>query len=737
MISKLYSETARPKTDTGTLDDITEIVLVAAVQLHTTGRIQPELLQSPQLANIMQRPDPMLFFDEIIDTIYATEQQDKIWAEMEKKYSPTLVNLAKGIEQNGLVQHSLIFGDAFPDKINLPEFQKKFALMRAGKLDDNDPDYRDLMVRVDNLRMHRREQRRRDAFFGRLDAAIGAVELLQREQEQAVAQKQETKRKLQASAAAYIETQVKAFAQMAARADAALHDMFVEGPDADRNKDAAVKGLTIAAGGLSLMFSPVSEEAPQPAAKAEVVVPVAPALPAEKAIEITQTATTGQCSKDFPMLVDGKTYNFLLDDPKLCAELMKIVPAKGQTTQLNNVMSLKANDNGTFYFRIAAKQTHAECLKNAPVKTRTAFLMRGWAEGAKSVAEICQKTVVSDNEISSRNMNAMVEAWLYSGGKAGKPINFTYFLSKWFLESRHGNLKGNPTTSAYGINQFVLLTWVDQILLHGNRLGAPEARARLVAIANGMGISEAQLQSNAKYVRRLSKSPAVRAMHKQYTIDPFHSAVFGSEYSLAGLLRLQDAFISGDIKHPWGQGHTEVTSKMGYTCHLLGFGGCRKFFAAYAKNPHQKVRDVIKGGPYKRNAYLFEMKVPVRDRDGKPVINPRTRKPFTQHIVNMTLKEFTDYLEIFGFDDKPMPGLESYKRLGVSDLAKNQNIGPLTLLTEEETKGYSFSASTTAKTAIAKDSHPRWVRPVLPVQANKIEAPMVHAVRPAQTAPVR
>lgn len=705
--------------------DIPQKLLMAAFQLHATGRVDKQLLLDPSLRNMMSaaerqairrgefRDDMQIVdqLDQLIDIIHQQDAADKQWRQMKEAYPPSVIKVAQEIEAHGVLQHNQIFGDAFMGEGGRPYISgEKLGAIRAGRVDPTDPDYAAFLSRVDIARDYLRAEALREIFF---DHVVSSYAALQEWEQSKSTAKNEWQTQLQAQA----QAQLVAFTNFALRVSSSAREMFVDGPDAKKNRAVMAKTLN-AAVASSIILAAVTDT---PALPPETV--AAPASDRDDAAalslqDLTPPAQT--CNTRYPLFVDGKTYNFMIDDPKLCSQLYRVLPEKGATLRLNNSISLRANMDGTYYFRIETVKTRAECLRNAPTKLRNNYLMQTWARAAAREAgtDMCHERVVKENVITSRNMNAMIEAWLYSGGRNGTPVNFTYFLSKWFLESRHGNLMDNPTTTAKGMNQFIAGTWVDQIIHNGDRMGYGALRTQLVGIAARIGISEAQLNQDSTAVTKLSRIKEVRQLHRMYTLDPYHSAIFGSDYSLSGLLRLQRAFENGDIKHPLGPGHTEVTAKMGYICHLLGFEGCRDFFAAYAKNPDQKARAVLKRGPYKRNAYLFQAHIYKRDENGEILLDDKGNKK-TKKVVEMTLREFTQYLEVFGFDDRPMEGLRHYRRLEADALAVNNRLSQVTFLTPGEVPDYELKASPDARVALAEPQYPRWMRQMLPAEAEK------------------
>lgn len=707
------------------IKDIPQKLLMAAFQLNSHGRVDKRLLLDESLKPLIKPAERkalkrsefhdnmeiVAYLDQMIDLINYKLDEHEQWQEEKSAYPASLLNVAENIETSGVLSHSHIFGDAFWDERGRPFISgEKLAAIRAGRVEESDPDYLDFLDRVDSVREQLRKHRQREDFFDQVTAARTALISWESTQQQAAIDWQQRLRE-------QVAAQVTAFAEFTARTDQAMNEMFFSGPLGAEHKKLAVQGVN-AAVTLSILMATVPDTPATPA-PSDVTVSASSEAGADapsSALSAASLASNfGQCSRQHPMLMDGTNYNFVIDDQTLCNELMAVIPAKGETIKLNDTMSLKANNDGTFYFTIHDTMTRAECLGKAPAKFKKSFI-ETWARQGAASGNPCQEGVFKENTITSRNMNAMIEAWLYSGGQAGRPVPFTYFLSKWFLESRHGNLMSNPETTATGMNQFVAGTWTDQVLKNGARLGYKPLRDKLVSIAARMGISEQQLMNDPAAVTKLSKQKSVRALHRQYTADPFHSALLGSDYSLAGLLRLQDAFKSGRIAHPLGKGHTEVTPKMGYICHLLGFEGCSDFFAAYAKNPNQTAKSVLSRGPYNRNAYLFEAKIYKRDKNGEFVLDKNGNKKAIK-VVNMTLREFTRYLETFGFDDKPMQGLEQYRRLQADALAANRSLGNLTLLTEREAQTATLTRSATSTLALAVDDYPRWMRQMFAVEA--------------------
>ena len=722
------------------LTDIPQKLLMAAFQLHNQGKVDKRLLLDDSLKplvsvterKVLKRSEftddmqIVTYLDQMIDLMHQQSVQQSIWDQLKPSYPPSVLAAAEGIERDGILQHSRIFGDAFWDDKGRPFISgDKLAAIRTGSIDSDDPDYTLFLDKVETVRIQLRQQRQREAFFVTVAEARQALKDWETQQQQTVQNWQDTLRQ-------YVAAQVTTFADFTAQVEQATKDMFVRIPLDAEQKRLMARGINTVVT-LSMMAAAVpdtpatgtGESTVSATAPADVDAALAERSPAALA------ATFGQCSARTPMLVRGDSYNFMIADQRLCDELMRVIPAKGATVKINDTISLRSNDDGTFHFTITDTRTRAECLTKASPKRKAAFL-ETWARQGAQTGNPCTDSVYKENTITSKNMNAMIEAWLYSGGQAQRPIPFSYFLSKWFLESRHGNLMDNPTTSAKGMNQFITATWVDQVLQHGERLGFDSVRNRLVSIAADIGISEKDLMSNAKNVRKLAKQKTVKTMHRQHTSDAFHSALLGSEYSLAGLLRLQDKFESGDIPHPLGAGRTEVTAKMGYICHMLGFDGCKDFFAAYAKNPNSTVKSVLDRGPYARNSYMFEMSAFKRDKQGEFVLD-RHGKKIKVEVVKMTLREFTDYLENFGFDDKPMQGLQQYRRLKADALAVNQTIANPTFVDSAQLADnvLSLSRSTTSTIALGSANYPGWMRQIIPATATR-SAPVTASAAPAR-----
>lgn len=715
---------AQPLAQINSINSIPQKLWMAAIQLHENGQVARDLLLDKELKPFMSVDERKAIkrgmlhdemrivgvLDQAIDLADHQMLQHQIWTELQTQLPSSVLQVAKDIEREGVIHHARIAGDAFWDEKGLPTISsEKLSAIRTGSVDTNDPDYQAFLGKVDVIRENMREEKQRRALFDQITTARDTLQSYEEERKTKIAAVRE---KIQE----HTRRQVVAFADFTARADTAMREMFIDGPDAEKNQDLLSKTLN-AAIALSVAAQSVPSTSTLPG--------VTTSITASPTYEVKPPAPSQVCSANSALFVDGSTYNFLVDDPKLCKQIMDVIPAKGKTVLLNDTMSLRANQDGSFYFRIEAHKTAAECLRNTPSKIKKSYMSMKWddAAGPEDKSHPCLETVIKDNLISSQNMNAIVEAWLYSGGQDGKPVPITYFLSKWFLESRHGKLAGNPTTTAFGMNQFIASTWVEQIMRNGDRMGNKDLREKLLGIAAfKLGLDENEIVSSAKNMKALSRLKDVRDLHRQYTGDAHHSAIYGADYSLSGLLRLQKAFKSGEIPHPLGKGHSEVTSKMGYTCHLLGFEGCKVFLTAYGKNPDQKVRDVIKGGAFKRNAYLFRAHVYERDKGGNFILDKHGERK-TRKLVNLTMREFYDYLETFGFDDKPMQGLEQYRKLGASALAQNQDLGKMTFLTVKEAKDYALKPNEQARVAIATPENPKWIRETIPGEAVRKEHP--------------
>lgn len=697
---------AKPLEDIETLEQIPDAALMAAFQLYKKGSVDKDLLVNTSLRGLMSRQelvaakrgeisdqmDIIAYIDGVIDLVHDLEQKELRWQQDKEKFPSSILNVAKAIREGGEIKHSQILGDAFFDESGRPTIGiDKLTKIRSGEIDLNDPDYARLLDRIDDARAELREEAKRQEFLTRAEQAYGA--LTQWEDNQAAQKRSRLDVLKEQGMQHYIE-----LAQMVAKFEETTKVAFVTGPDAEKNQATFVKGIT-AAVGLSVSLNSIASVAPVPAA------PVA--VTAGATYDLKQAPEPEKCNETSPIFYDGQTYNFTITDPSLCKELIALSPERGKTVQVNDLISLRANQDGTYYFKVQADQKRAECLTNTSRKLR-----HEWANSSSLNGKDCNAISIRDNTITARNFNAIMEAAMYSAGKDGQSTLLPFLLSKWFLESRHGNLGSNPDSSARGMNQFIRVTWTEQVLKVGADLDHQELREKLFEIGESMGMDRAELLNSGGKIRKLSRNPEVKALHAQYTADPHHSALFGAAYSIGGLMMLKKGFQSGEIKHPYGAGHTEVTAKMGYICHLLGYGGCRKFFAAYAENPDQKVSDVIKGQAYRINKYLFESKAYKTDDNGEFIRNKKGDR-IKRETVKMTMREFTKYMEVFGFDDKPMTSLDNYHKIRENAARVADRPGDTTFLTNKEAAGYDFVGDPNSRVAIEIPGHSLRFRQIL------------------------
>ncbi len=317
-----------------------------------------------------------------------------------------------------------------------------------------------------------------------------------------------------------------------------------------------------------------------------------------------ETKTASDCSAESPVYFIGEKFAFEHTNPATCRRLIEqAIPEIGQTVNLNERMSIQGLENGNILFAVDGRGT---------------------------------------NEITADNYHAILEAWQMTGGEAGTPVPLSFLLAKWFLESRHGNLMQSPFSSARGMNQFVVGTWVETVHRYGDITGYNHVRDQIMAVAQRLG-------GNLDYAK-LAKDPEIKRLHRLWTMDSHHSAIMGIMYSHHGLIELQTLLDNGEIQHPQDLEH--VTGRMGYAYHFFGKNGAIEFFDAYAENPNQRVRDVVSRGVYNRNAYFFTRDVEVPNGNG----GTRTVK------VELTLKQFYDRLQSWGFDDREMQGLRNFER---------------------------------------------------------------------------
>ena len=316
------------------------------------------------------------------------------------------------------------------------------------------------------------------------------------------------------------------------------------------------------------------------------------------------TRTASDCSTESPIYFIGEKFAFEHTNPATCRRLIdQAIPDVGQTINLNDRMSIQSLENGNILFAVDGRGT---------------------------------------NEITADNYHAILEAWQMTGGEAGTPVPLSFLLAKWFLESRHGNLMQSPYSSARGMNQFVVGTWVETVHRYGNITGYDHVRDQIMAVAQRLG-------GNLDYAK-LAKDPEIKRLHRLWTMDSHHSAIMGIMYSHHGLIELQTLLDNGEIQHPQDLEH--VTGRMGYAYHFFGKNGAIEFFDAYAEDPNQRVRDVVSRGVYNRNAYFLTREVEVPNGNG----GTRTVK------VELTLKQFYDRLQSWGFDDREMQGLRNFDR---------------------------------------------------------------------------
>lgn len=721
---------ARPLERIETLEQIPDEALMAAFQLYKKGSVDKDLLVNTSLRGLMSRQelnaakrgeisdqmDIIAYIDSVIDLVHDLEQKELRWQQDKEKFPSSILNVAKAIKEGGEIKHSHIFGDAFFDEKGRPTIgTEKLSRIRSGEISLDDPDYARLLDRIDQARAELREEAQRQEFLDRVVHAHGA--LTEWEEKQATAKQGRLDVLKEQAQQHYTE-----LAQMVAKFEETTKEAFVHGPNAEHNQATLSKGLN-AAVALAVSVNSLASTAPVPSA------PVAVTAPATYDVKTTPPPPE-QCSSAAPLFYDGQTYNFTISDPALCRELVQFSPTRGDTVKINDHISLRANQDGSYHFEVTAERTRAECLTNASRRLRNEWRTTSSLNGMN-----CQDISVRDNTITARNFNAIMEAAMYSAGEDGHSTLLPFLLSKWFLESRHGNLGSNPDSSARGMNQFIASTWTEQILKVGHELDHEDLRERLFDIAERKGMSRDEVLGSGSNIRKLSRDPEVRALHREYTTDPHHSALFGAAYSIGGLLMLKRGFESGEVPHPMGRGHTEVTAKMGYICHLLGYGGCRKFFAAYAENPDQKVSSVIKGTAYRINKYLFESKAYKMDENGEFLLNNKGDR-IKRETVKMTLREFTQYMEVFGFDDKPMTSLDNYHRIRdnaarVADAPSNR-----TFLTGAEARNYDFVQDSTASVALEIPGHSLRMRQILEGVRAVPKLPETQVASTATRAPV-
>lgn len=310
------------------------------------------------------------------------------------------------------------------------------------------------------------------------------------------------------------------------------------------------------------------------------------------------------CNAANPILFSGELHAIPVTNNDICDELLnEVYPAVGETIALNDYMSVTGLENGNIYFEQA----------NQPDER--------------------------NYEIPRENYNAIVEAWLISGGAEQRPLPFSYLMAKWRLESTHGINMGTGA-SVCGINQFKPGTFYQTAVEAGADHGLGRLRDAFIDLGQVQVPGEARGVTGISYPALVNSSDA-RAIFNSECRDLASGAVLGVRHSIHNLQTLQEMMNAGEIRHPYGSEF--VTEKMGYMAQLLGLGtgntdGAKTFFIELARDPSQLARNVIPADFYEGNKRIFH-------KDGR----------------DLTLQEAYDGLSDFGFSDKAITNLEGWE----------------------------------------------------------------------------
>lgn len=670
--------------------------------LEKEGQVAKELLLDPALKDFIPRDERKaikkgeLYADmsiikdlkKLLAEANTRAEMQEAWLKQKATYPDSLLALAAELnatrEPNPKINPKSISGDMFSGA-DMPRLDQdafnKLRYEKDRKVLEANPNYIALSKKVEAIRYNLKWEKERKDYFKQMGLVHEALHEWEAE---------ETKEKT-----ALFQQKIIDLALFAAETEDKLQTLFVTGADAPRNQKLLGQGLSALTAASALAVSQPSDLSVSAAA------PVS--IEASANYSELQTPKAEACSTESPLLFDGKQFNFFLTDPQLCGYLMEIVPKVGETVEIGPLMTLRANRDGTFHFRLEAEKTRGECLQNAPVAIKREFIR-------ESGVDACKETVVKTNTITARNFRAMIESVIANAGKDGKARLFEYYLAKWFLESRHGNAMSAYESSAEGFGQFMPPTWVDEVLHEGDFAGYGKIRRDLLGVNARMGINETQAM-DGRNVRKISRFAQVREWHRKYNAEPEHGTILGGRFNVKNILRLKAGIESGRIPHPDGPGHTEITPAMAYSCQLLGFHGCRAVFIGIRNNPNQKIGNIVKGQTYKRNKGVLQAPIYSYDEEGDRIIN-RNGKPKIRTVVQYSAREFLDQLKLFGNDNTPIEGLDDYHLIGSESLAQNQNNAHLQLLRIRETRGVSFIKNKDNDVALEEEGMPAFLRRV-------------------------
>ncbi len=308
------------------------------------------------------------------------------------------------------------------------------------------------------------------------------------------------------------------------------------------------------------------------------------------------------CSENNPISFTGARNYFELTNPEICTRLLnEAMPAIGQTIQHGELMTVTGRSDGRFDFRLRGGESYA---------------------------------------IETDVYDSIVEAWLVSGGVAGNPLPMSYFLAKWYQESRHQNDAQNSQGSARGLNQFTRNTWPEVMLRWGHVVGYPDIQRRLEQIMSSHGSLD---------YAWLARQSEVYRMFRENTLNPHQSATLGAIYSIQNCITMQDMLDGGQLTHP--QGLEFVTPRMCYVGHFVGGSGAPRFFREFAENPNQSVRNTVSPRAFRDNIEFFTRTVRIPDGHG----GTRSVR------ADLTIQQFYDVLLTKGFDDTEMTSIRGWQ----------------------------------------------------------------------------